>query len=73
MSTARVLTWNGSDVPSELRELPAGRYVLESVDEAPVLTAAEEQGLRDALGSLASGRGRSLDDVRRSIDAALRR
>jgi hypothetical protein len=26
---ARVVTWNGKDVPAELRELSAGRYVVE--------------------------------------------
>ena len=29
--TARVVTWNGRDVPAELRELPAGRYVVEAI------------------------------------------
>ena len=34
----RVVTWNGKDVPPELRELPAGRYVVEAVeDEAPAV------------------------------------
>jgi hypothetical protein len=28
---ARILTWNGKDVPTEVRDLPAGRYVLEAV------------------------------------------
>jgi hypothetical protein len=31
--TAKVVTWNGKDVPTELRELPAGRYVVEPIDE----------------------------------------
>jgi hypothetical protein len=36
---ARVVTWNGKDVPPELRELPAGRYVVEAVEEeAPPLS-----------------------------------
>jgi hypothetical protein len=30
---ARILTWNGKDVPAELRDLPAGRYLVEAVDE----------------------------------------
>ena len=30
---AGVVTWNGKDVPPELRELPAGRYVVEAVDD----------------------------------------
>jgi hypothetical protein len=70
---ARVLHWNGRDLPDELRELPAGRYVLERADEAPELTAEEEEGLRRALASVAEGRGRPLDTVRASIDASLSR
>ncbi len=36
---ARVVTWNGKDVHPELRELPAGRYVVEAVEEeAPALS-----------------------------------
>lgn len=39
---ARTLTWNGKDVPPELRELPAGRYFVEAVEEeAPELSADE--------------------------------
>ena len=34
---ARVVTWNGKDVPAELRELPVGRYFVEAV-AAPLLT-----------------------------------
>ena len=37
--TARVVTWNGKDIPIELRELPAGRYVIEAIDDAPALSA----------------------------------
>ena len=49
---ARVVTWNGKDVPAELRELPAGRYVVEAVDdEAPALSQDEEAGIEAALES----------------------
>ncbi|MCI0574054.1 MAG: hypothetical protein L0Y66_25245 [Myxococcaceae bacterium] len=70
---SRVLDWNGKDIPESLRRLPAGRYVVESVDDAPELTPDEEEGLRQALGSLAEGRGRSAEEVRRAIDALLQR
>jgi hypothetical protein len=44
------VTWNGKDVPAELRELPAGRYVVEPVDdEAPALSPDEEAGIDAAL------------------------
>ena len=47
--TARVVTWNGKDVPSELRDLPAGRYVVEAVDdEVPTPPPEEEAGIESA-------------------------
>jgi hypothetical protein len=65
---ARVVTWNGKDVPAELRELPAGRYVVEAVDdEAPVLSPDEEAGIEAALESYDAKRSRQI------IDAALGR
>jgi hypothetical protein len=52
-----VLTWNGKDVPPELRDPPAGRYVVEAVDEqAPALTPEEEAGIEAALESYRQGR-----------------
>lgn len=73
MAGARVLHWNGKDIPDELRELPAGTYVVEAVDEAPVLTGDEERGLADVLASLRAGAGRDVDQVRQTLDAVLRR
>ena len=52
----RVVTWNGKDVPPELRELPAGRYVVEAIeDEAPALSPEEEAGIEAALESVPPG------------------
>jgi hypothetical protein len=73
MAGGRTLHWNGKDVPAELRELPAGTYVVEAVDGSPALTADEEDGLRVAMASLRAGKGRSVDQVRQTIDALLRR
>jgi hypothetical protein len=72
MAGARVLRWNGQDLPDELRALPAGTYVVEAVD-APALTAEEDDGLEQALASLRAGKGRSLDQVRQSIASAFDR
>jgi hypothetical protein len=56
-SRARIVTWNGKDIPPELRELPAGRYVVEAVDEeAPILSPEEEAGIEAALDSYRQGR-----------------
>ena len=63
----------GKDVPAEFRELPAGRYVVEAIeDEAPELTPEEEAGIEAALESDA---GRVVDSkrAREIIDAALGR
>jgi hypothetical protein len=72
--TARVVTWNGKDVPAELRELPAGRYVVEAIDEdAPALSAEEEAGIEAALESYRQGRVVEAKRARQIIDAALGR
>ena len=72
--TARVVTWNGKDVPDELRELPAGRYVVEAIDdEAPLLSPEEEAGIETALESYRQGRVVDAARARQIIDAALGR
>ena len=76
---ARIVTWNGRDLPVELRDLPAGRYVVEAVEEeAPVLTSDEEAGvedLRDARRSSCLARISGSHDTRhrtrRSIETRL--
>lgn len=73
MAGARVLHWNGKDIPEELRELPAGTYVVEAVDSAPALTPDEDRGLAEALASLRAAEGRTLDQVRQTIDSIVRR
>ena len=70
----RVVTWNGKDIPAELRELPAGRYVVEAVDDqAPVLSPDEEAGIEAALESYRQGRVIDAKRARQIIDAALGR
>jgi len=72
--TAKVVTWNGKDIPAELRELPAGRYVVEPIDEeAPALTPDEEAGIEAALESYRQGRVVDAKRARQIIDAALGR
>lgn len=41
----KVIKWDGSHIPEELRSLPPGRYAIESVDQGEVLTEEEEAGL----------------------------
>lgn len=70
---SRVLHWNGRDIPTELKELKPGTYVLEAIDEVPELTEDEEEGLRAALRSLDAGAGRPIEGVRAAVDSALKR
>ena len=70
---SRVLKWNGHDLPEELRELPPGRYVVESVDRAPELTPEQEDDLVAALREADEGQGVSLGEARQQIDSALKR
>ena len=71
---ARIVTWNGKDLPEEMRELPAGRYVVESVDlEAPPLSVEEDAGIEAALESYRQGRTVDAKRAREIIDATLGR
>jgi hypothetical protein len=67
---ARVVTWNGKDVPPELLELSAGLHVVE--EEPPVLTPEEEAGIEAALESYRPAREPRSRDHRRSAQALKR-
>jgi hypothetical protein len=73
LSMTVVLNFDGQQLPEEMRSLPSGRYVLQSVDEVPVLTAEEEAGLEEAARSLDEGEGLSPDELRVELDRISRR
>lgn len=74
MASARsTFHWNGQDLPEELRDLPPGTYMVEAIDQPPLLTEDEDAGLSAALDSLRAGKGRTLEQVRQTIDAILQR
>ena len=50
-----ILRWNGTDLPEGLRHLPPGEYAAQRLNEVPVLTAEEDEGLRMALEHARSG------------------
>jgi hypothetical protein len=58
MAAVTIIRWNGSDLPEELRALPAGEYVVESVDD-------KASGLLAALDAL-RGKKREEPDVERA-------
>jgi hypothetical protein len=62
-----IIEWNGSDIPEALRHLPAGRYVVEPLEELRSLSADEEDGLVQAIASLREGRGLEHDQVRSRV------
>ena len=63
----KVIKWDGSHVPEELRGLPPGRYAIESVDQVGTLTEEEEDGILAGLTELDAGKGVPLSDVVREI------
>lgn len=69
----RVLKWNGKDLPDELRELPAGRYVIVPVDDRTDLSPEEEAGIEAALASYRKGHVVDAERARAIIDAARKR
>jgi hypothetical protein len=70
MST--ILDWDGKTLPATLRNAPAGRYILQRVDEAPALSAKDEEGLEQALRSATAGRTTSAESLKRRLRAIRR-
>ena len=68
-----IVRWNGTDLPEELRKLPAGRYIVEPVDDVPPLTLDEDAGLQLALDELAHEGGVDDAEAQRRITAPSRR
>jgi hypothetical protein len=66
---SRVIEWDGSHLPEELRKLPPGRYVLEPLI-AP-LTPEEETGIAQAIEDLDAGKGIPFNEVMREFDDEL--
>jgi hypothetical protein len=68
-----VLNFDGKQLPREMRSLPSGRYILQSVDEILALTAEEEAGLEEAANSLDRGEGFAPEEFRIALEGTLRR
>jgi len=64
---ARVIHWDGKNLPDGLQGLAPGTYVLESLEDVPQLTREEDEGLRRALDSLDRGEGIPLSQVMMDI------
>ena len=61
----RVIDWDGTRIPEELKKLPPCRYAIESIDQPSPLSEAEEKAILAGLDEL--GRGIPLTDVVREI------
>ena len=59
-----VLNFDGKRLPDEMKSLPSGRYVLQSVDEVGPLSAEEEAGLEEAALSLDRGEVFTAEELR---------
>ena len=74
MARLWVVNWNGKDVPPELLELPAGRYVLAEVArEATDLSPEEDAGIAAGLDEIDRGETVPWEDVRVDLDEMLNR
>lgn len=69
---ALVVDWNGKDLPSELRELPAGRYVLEAVDDVS-FNDDEAHGIELALEQYRRGQTLDSAQARTLFDSLLKK
>lgn len=72
-TAAKVIEWNGQDVPDALRDLPPGSYIVERV-LAPAeagLTPAEEEGIRLAMAQVERGETVPWETVRAELEARL--
>jgi hypothetical protein len=71
----RVIEWDGARLPDELkdllpdqlRDLPAGQYVIEPVEDDLDLTPDERAGILEAMDDLDQGRGIPFDAVKREL------
>ena len=69
MMELKVIDWDGTNLPAQLKELPPGRYAVESLESVLPLTAEEDEGLRAALDEMEAGEGVDVDDFIRELRA----
>ncbi|HEX2573157.1 MAG TPA: hypothetical protein VH877_26650 [Polyangia bacterium] len=74
MARLHVVNWNGKDVPPELQELPAGRYVMvEYARDVTDLSPEEDAGITAGLDEIDRGETVSWEDVRADLAVMLNR
>ena len=70
---AKVLDWNGHDLPGELAALPPGRYIIERLEPLAdwKLSPEETEGLERAARSLDRGEGAPWSEVNARLRARI--
>ena len=77
MSDQRVMEWDATALPSELRallpaelrDLPPGRYVVEPLVDNGELTPEEEAGIEEAIAEIEAEQGIAWDAALRALRA----
>jgi hypothetical protein len=69
---AWIVDWNGKDLPSELQDLPAGRYIVEAIDDV-TFTEDEDRGVEQALEQYRQGQTVAAAQARQIFDSLLKR
>ena len=72
---AIVITWDGTHLPEELKQLPPGRYLVEpveNIENLEDLTPEEEAGIRLAMDQIDAGQGVPLEEAIRQIRSRVR-
>jgi hypothetical protein len=75
--TQYVVEWDGATFPSELRallptalrDLPPGRYVMEPLVDDDELTPEEEAGILEAIDEIEAGLGIPWEEAHRQLRA----
>ena len=71
----RIIEWDGTHIPEELRQLPPGRYLIGSAYELwdeDELTPEEDAGIRLALDQIEAGQGVPVEEAMRQIRSRIR-
>ncbi|HEY7061188.1 MAG TPA: hypothetical protein VII06_06900 [Chloroflexota bacterium] len=67
--TQYVIEWDGTTLPSEFRDLPPGRYVMEPLVDDDELTPEEEAGILEAIAEDDAGLGIPWEEAKRQLRA----
>ncbi|HLH26143.1 MAG TPA: hypothetical protein VK066_26800 [Chloroflexota bacterium] len=65
--THYVIEWDGTTLPSELRDLPPGRYVVEPLVDDDELTDEEVDGILEAIDEVEAGKGIPWEEILREL------